>query len=176
MQKSILFAFIGIYITTAVFAEKSSYKKQAQKISSVRPSFCLDVTPTDRYAIHYILRSLGEKNLVDLLVERQTMYAFGDRIRHLHPLVFLGNIILDPYLKRCLKKITDGSIDSRFKWNHFLDGFKENMIREKKSGRLVYDLPAFSELVNGDLAILEGYVQKNLWEDFIKHFLQQEEG
>ena len=129
--------------------------------------FTFHLEDREERAIREIFTSMGEKNLMRLLLESGRLNELGGRIQSVPPLELLAYLLIDPALKSNLKKITYSS----FKWSAFLDGFGNNMEKEILAGRLFADLPGFAELVGGNLAQIENYARLQDWERFVKCML-----
>lgn len=125
--------------------------------------YVIRLNDTEKYAITEIISAIGEKNLARLLMDSSRLTALGNSIEHVPPLQLLAFVLVDPYLKRCLKQAST----TYFQWNAFVDGFGENMNKEYAAGRLFNDLPGFAELVDGKLSELVTLSHEHNWEEFV---------
>lgn len=140
--------------------------------SAIAPSRCvaefhITLNEDEKYAIREILLSIGEKNIAGLLIDSYRLSSLGATIQHIKPLQFLGYILSEPYLKKCLKR----GAKSYFKWSAFMDGLSGKMKRELKEGILIDQLSDFARFVGGDPYTLEMFAREEAWDEFVKSLL-----
>ncbi len=129
--------------------------------------FSLQVNEKERETISEIISEMSERSLVMLFFHQGHMNHLGDSVRHVPPLQFLGCILVDEYLRGCLKKISSHAI----KWSYFIDGFGQNMEKEFSKGRIFHDLPGFASLVERDYEKLLHLSLQHEWGSFVRESL-----
>ncbi|MBS0584850.1 MAG: hypothetical protein JSR76_00945 [Verrucomicrobia bacterium] len=126
--------------------------------------FMLHLKEWEKATIYEIISEVGERNMVMLFLKQRHMNSLGDSVRHVPPLQFLGFVLTDDYLKDCLQKISDHPI----KWSYFIDGFGKNMQNEFNKGKIIEDLPGFSELVGSAYEKLLFFSTEGEWDRFVR--------
>jgi hypothetical protein len=127
----------------------------------------LPLTESEKKIIRKIITTMAEKNVFQLLLEKRSLEKKGKKIRHIHPLRFVGFILADSHLRRCMKTISK----SYFKWSNFVEGYEERMKEESKKGQLLPYVPGFAELLKADPQVITNYINKSEYEDLINYFL-----
>lgn len=97
----------------------------------------------DQNNITKLITRLGNWGVGRLLWHVKEMNRLGDRIRHIHPLSFLGYIYSQPELIKCMKLINR----SYFKRKEFITGLSEKMEMEAKRDNLLPYVRDFSERI-----------------------------
>jgi hypothetical protein len=133
----------------------------------VDPYYRLPLTESEKAMIAKIITILAENNIFELAFIRSEMMKKGDKIRHVHPLRFMGIIFSDPELRRSMEKISH----SYFKWNGFINGFAERADEEASRNNLMRHLPGFAQHVNVDADHLAPFIQKRDWEGFLSYLI-----
>ncbi len=129
--------------------------------------FDLPLTDEDKRNIRYIITTMAEKNVIQLLLEKKTMEKKGEQIQPVHPLRFAGYVLTDPLLKRSMKSFSKNS----FKWNGFLDGYEKRLREEKRAGTLDCYVPGLADLLEVDRSVIQRYINQENYGGLIKHFL-----
>ncbi len=117
--------------------------------------------------IHKIIDTMAEKNVFQLALEKSSMEKKGKKIRHVHPLRFVGYVYGDGHLKRCMHEIKK----SYFKWHSFLDGFGEKMHEEYRANNLAQYVPGFSQSLGVNQDSVMQYINDKDWEGLLKFLL-----
>ena len=91
----------------------------------------------------------------------------GDQIHHVHPMRFIGFILGDSQLRRCMKSIHKNS----FKWNGFIEGYEKRMKEEYKAGNLNRFVPGLADYLDVDRNEIQYYISHKNYEGLVKHFL-----
>ncbi len=117
--------------------------------------------------IHKIISTMAEKNVFQLALEKKTLEKKGKKIRHVHPLRFIGYAFGDPHLARCMHEIRK----SMFKWHSFVEGFGERMHEEYHRGNLNPYVPGFAAALKVDESKVYEHINKKDWEGLIKYLL-----
>ena len=132
------------------------------------PFYQLPLLEEDKKNIQIIIKTMAEKGLVKLLLERRYLEKKGDQVNYIHPLRFIGYIFSDEKLKNCMRQIKT----SRFKWNEFIKGFSRRMDEEYTLDNLIRFIPEFVEQVHVQHPErIEDFIRKKSWEEFVADLL-----
>ena len=129
--------------------------------------FDLPLTDEDKKNIRYIVTTMAEKNVIQLLLEKKTLEKKGDQIQPVHPLRFAGYVLTDPVLKRSMKVVSKNS----FKWDGFLTGYEKRLKEERRAGTLDCYVPGLADLLEVDRSVIQRYINQENYGGLIKHFL-----
>lgn len=137
------------------------------KSKEAEPFFALRLTPRDRKNIQLLLTDLADKTYLQLFVAQSSMNRKGDRVRVVHPMRFIGYILSDPHLHRCLKTVEKDPI----KYKEFLRGFEEHMIEKESLNEFLLYAPGFAELIDVELQDVIDILESKNYGDLIKKFI-----
>lgn len=137
------------------------------KTKESEPFFALRLTPRDRKNIQLLLTDLADKSYLQLFVAQSSMNRKGDRVRVVHPMRFIGYILSDPHLHRCLKTVEKDAI----KYKEFLRGFEEHMIEKESLNEFLLYAPGFAELIDVDVQEVIDILESKNYGDLIKNFI-----
>jgi hypothetical protein len=126
--------------------------------------FRIQLNEREKSAIREIVSSMGEKNIAFLLLDSGHLTDLGNRIDHVPPLQFIGFILSEPYLRKCLHSIHG----NYFKWVAFIDGFAGSMERELANQTLYPELEKFAPYIGKDYQILLRLVYTENWKGFVE--------
>lgn len=129
--------------------------------------FDLPLTDKDKVTTRKLITNMADKNVLQLLMDRKSMERKGDEVRPIHPLKFIGFILADPNLNRCMKSVSKTS----FKWSSFVEGFEKRMKEENKAGNLNRYIPGFADYMEVDKGVVQNYINQGNYEGLIKYFL-----
>ncbi|MBI2743022.1 MAG: hypothetical protein HYX48_03810 [Chlamydiales bacterium] len=110
----------------------------------------------EKQTIAYILTSMSDKNVFQLLIDKKDMERKGDKINHVHPLRFIGYACSDLKLKRALKLIKKNG----FKWDNLIDGFSRRLREEATRNNVQRFIPGFAELLNVEVKDVTPFIQR----------------
>lgn len=130
--------------------------------------FQLPLHEHEKVLIHKIVDTMARDNVIKLGLKRKTMEKKGKKIRHVHPLRFLGHVFADPHLKHCMREISRSS----FKWNGFIDGMRDRIEEEAARGGLLPHVHAFAQHVHCDEERARRYIEKHDWEKLVRLLLE----
>ncbi|QZA59401.1 hypothetical protein [Candidatus Rhabdochlamydia porcellionis] len=152
--------------------ELTAYQRKIETFfvsASMQDSFYqLPLLEEDKKNIRIIIKTMAEKGLVKLLLERRYLEKKGDQVNYIHPLRFIGYIFSDEKLKNCMRQIKT----SRFKWNEFIKGFSRRMDEEYAVDNLTRFIPEFVEQVHPQHPErIEDFIRKKSWEEFVTDLL-----
>jgi hypothetical protein len=129
--------------------------------------FELPFPDEDKVTTRKLITSLADKNVLQLLLDRKSLEKKGDKVRHVHPLRFIGFILADSNLNRCMKSISK----TTFTWDHFVEGFEKRMKEENKAGNLNRYVPGFADYMEADRNVVQRYINRGDYSGLIKYFL-----
>src|SRR3989339_273390 len=129
--------------------------------------FNLPLTDEDKVLIRKIITSMADKNVLQLLMDKKSMERKGDKVRPVHPMRFIGFVLADPNLRRCMKSISKAT----FKWSGFLDGYEKRMKEESRIGNLSCYSAGLADLLEVDKSVIQHYINHSNYEGLVKHFL-----
>jgi hypothetical protein len=156
--------------------EVSSYKEKMQKqmeaffisIAAQESFYQLPLLEEDKKNIQIIIKTMAEKGLIKLLLDRRYLEKKGDLVNYVHPLRFIGYIFSDEKLKDCMRQIRT----SKFKWNEFIKGFSRRMDEEYSMDNLKHYIPEFVEQVHPQHPErIERFIKKKSWESLVADLL-----
>jgi hypothetical protein len=127
----------------------------------------LPISDGDKELIYKIIDTMAKDNVIKLGLKRKSMERKGKKIRHVHPLRFLGHIFADRHLKHCMREISRSS----FKWNGFIDGLKDRIKEEAARNNLMQYVHGFAQQVNGDEQKIARYLENRDWEGLVRCLL-----
>lgn len=128
----------------------------------------LAISSEESWKIGEILRTMAENNVMALLFERKRLERLGDEIRHVHPIRFIGTVFADADYTRYMFIIRQ----SGFKWNGFIDGFKERFKEEIKAGNVRPHLAGLARSLSVDETRLAGYVDEKDFEGMVLYLMR----
>lgn len=128
----------------------------------------LPLLEEDKKNIKIIIKTMAEKGLVKLLLDRRYLEKKGDQVNYIHPLRFIGYIFSDEKLKDYMRQIKT----SKFKWNEFIKGFSRRMDEEYANDNLRRYISEFVEQVHPQQPErIEKFIKKKSWEDLVADLL-----
>lgn len=127
----------------------------------------LEINDHDKDLIYKIIDTMARDNVIKLGLKRRSMERKGRKVRHVHPLRFLGHIFGDHYLHQCMREVYRSS----FKWNGFIDGLKDRIKEESAKGNLLPYVPAFAKQTNRDADKIAHYIERRDWEGLVRYLL-----
>lgn len=125
----------------------------------------------ERQIITFIITEMAEKNVFQLLLEKNDMERKGKKINHVHPLRFIGHVCEDQKLRRAMKVIKKNP----FKWDNFINGFSRRVREEVGKNNLFRFIPSFCEYLQVHVPIDEAealsYLRQNDPEGFVRYLI-----
>ncbi|NDE82156.1 MAG: hypothetical protein EB051_00870 [Chlamydiia bacterium] len=125
----------------------------------------LRLTRADTKNIRSILTTMSDKNVLSLLLEKSSLEKKGKQIRPVHPMRFIGYILADPHLRKCLRNIKK----DYFKWSNFVEGFVDRMKEENGRNNVVHYIYGLSNLIKVDSNTIYQFIHKKDYEGLLKH-------
>lgn len=145
----------------------SSLVDTQPQTEEAKPFFELRLTAKDKKNISLLLTDLADKSYLQLLANLSSMNRKGDRARVVPPLRFIGYILSDPYLHKCLKTIEK---DSQ-KYKEFINGFEKRMKDDAVKEDFLLYAPGFAELLQIDVQIVIDILESKNYANIIKKLL-----
>jgi hypothetical protein len=121
--------------------------------------------------IYFVIHTISNNNLLNLLGLQEKLQAKGDAINHIHPFRFFEYALSHPQLKEDLKKLSDAFIP--FVWDNFTGGLSKRFARAKETGDIARHLDGFSKKTGVAKEALEQLIEKEDWKAFIKLLVNQ---
>lgn len=135
--------------------------------ADVTDYFQLPLADSEKQIIAYIITSMAEKNVFQLLLEKRDMEKKGDRINHVHPLRFIGYACSDPKLVRGMRQFKKNP----FKWDNFISGFARRMREEASRNNLHRFVPSMAEFLNADAQEISSHIQQGDYEALVRYLI-----
>lgn len=155
-------------ISYAGWGSKDSAAEDARLYSpKARPFLELPLTVEDKKNIRFIVTSMAEKNVLQLLMEKSELERRGNLIRNVHPLRFLCFVLSDGYLRKSLKSVEKDYL----KWPYFIDDYKDKMKEMHNTGQLHPHVPGFSEYTGISEDHIENLLQQKDYDNFVRSLL-----
>lgn len=123
-------------------------------------------TPEDRKKIGWIITTVSQGG-IDLLWKKERLDAVGEEILPVHPYKFLTTILLDPFLRNCLKQIFNDTLP--FKKRAFLGGVKRGM--EREAANLETYIHEFASEMGTTAQAIRPLMQAGDWNALVVHLL-----
>jgi hypothetical protein len=130
-------------------------------------TFEIKMSETEKRAAYQIIKSMGDYNIVSLLLRQRELRRLGKMIDHIPPTYFLGYIFSDPILKNSMRRIRD----NYFKWTTFIEGLSPKMDEMARSGLLYQQLPHFADYLRINYDNLYERCRQHDWEEFVKQLM-----
>jgi hypothetical protein len=139
------------------------------KTEEAKPFFDLPIREKDRRVIRELIEGIAETPLLQLALpsEQNRLKRLGDKARAVHPMRFIGFILVDVQMRKQLKEISESS----FKWPRFIEGFEEQMKEEAKKVDMLLYAPGFAELLGVELEVVRNLLLKKDYASMVEFFL-----
>lgn len=126
------------------------------------------LTATEKNDIRFIITTLANKNLISIAKHRSELEAAGDRIDHLHPLVFLTTAFTDEELKVGVRKIRGRG----WIWSDFVGGLTKCLATESSCNNLKQEqIASFARKVGIKPELLYPAYDERRWEAFLDELI-----
>ncbi len=135
--------------------------------TDVTDYFQLPLGDSEKQIIAYIITSMADKNVFQLLLDKSDMEKKGDRINHVHPLRFIGYACSDPKLVRGMRQFKKNP----FKWDNFISGFARRMREEATRNNLQRFVPSMAEFLSKDAQEMSALIQQGDYEGFVRYLI-----
>ncbi|MCB1107634.1 MAG: hypothetical protein KDK76_06030 [Chlamydiia bacterium] len=133
----------------------------------------LRLTPEDQNNISKMITSMGELGWLGLLQKKGTMEKLGDKIQPVHPLRFMGYVLITPSLKKQLPKIMNDLVKRKsfFNGHGKRTGFSQRMTNELNNNNFMQFIPGFAQSIGVSEQSLMRFIHARDWEGMIRHLM-----
>ena len=136
---------------------------------SVTRDFYAELSSKEQADIRYIVTTLSDNPTPKLLFYKTALDNAGDRINHVHPLLFLAFIFSDPVLKVKIRNIKSKS----WVWKTFMNGLKNSLNEEYHLENLLPDhYDELSKSVGIHMQKLDHSVSQAKWDDMVNALIK----
>lgn len=121
---------------------------------------------SDIKELHFIVKTLALKSLLELAKFKSKLEKAGDKIDHVHPLNFLAAIFTDEERKAYIHAIKkrEGMV-----WNRFINGLSTTFEEEAALDNMPQEfLQDFSNRLGINIQLIQPSVDGRKWTDFVK--------
>ena len=133
------------------------------------PYETLPISVEEKQKIGRILMTMAENNVFKLLFEKKYLERLGREVNHVHPLRFIGTVFSDPRLVHCMFQIRK----SGFKWDGFIDGFRDRLVEEIRANNVNTYLPGLAKALNVSSEDLLAYVRYKDAEGLVLYLMEK---
>ncbi|MBS0615284.1 MAG: hypothetical protein JSR58_01875 [Verrucomicrobia bacterium] len=134
---------------------------------ALAPYNAIPVTEAEEKLVWELIDKLGNKSIVGLTFAAFEMNRLGDKVRHIHPLRFLGYIFSDPYLKKCMKKAFEKTLVR----NEFVKGLSEKFHKEFAQDNVYQLVPGFCKKTGADPDEVNSFIQAYQWQSLVEYLI-----
>ena len=99
---------------------------QEQHLAPGASDYYAPMTEQDKRDISYIIMTLANKSQISLLFEKGSLDQAGNRVGHVHPLIFLAYVFSDDQLRHAVTKIRGTP------WNRFAGEMGQSLADEAR--------------------------------------------
>jgi hypothetical protein len=135
--------------------------------SEVEWFFSLKLTDEDQQNIRDLIKDLDDKSYFQLFLAKQEMDQKAMKVRTIHPLRFIGEILSKQDLRERLKSIMTYSI----KRKEFIDGFVGNMKEHAKKQDLLIYAEGFASLLKVPVDRVKSIISHESYSQIISEFI-----
>ncbi|MEI6243193.1 MAG: hypothetical protein WCP39_07330 [Chlamydiota bacterium] len=153
--------FVTERYATPMFA--GIIKIPTQQTDPKLPYSKLICTEKDRETIRRILETLGTHGEMYLLKHRKEVEGWGDTVRHVHPLKFLGCVFSHPSGRVWMKDVKDDF----FKWFNFGSEMATALNNEYNRGRILQYINDFGAEIRLSPEKMRPFVERKDWKGLI---------
>ena len=134
----------------------------------------LPLSKEEEEMIYELVYKLGNANkFSELWNNRVRLSEIGNKIRHIHPLRFLGVVYTYPELREAMIKIFGTTIiyNNFFYGSAEQSGFSQKMTNEHKRGNLMPYLGGFSQLVQKNPDQIAEFLERENWIGLVEYVI-----
>lgn len=128
----------------------------------------LPISGDEKRMIAKIVTTMAENNVFKLLYEKKKLERIGKKINHIHPMKFLGTILVDPRLVHNMHEIKKSS----FKWEGFMDGLIHRMREEASRDNIKKYISGFSRSLGADVNRVTEYFDRGDYDGLVRFLLR----
>lgn len=126
------------------------------------------MSPREKELTYHLIMRLGHKSTAHLMLHQGELRGIGQKIDHVPPLQFFSFIVTHAELKPALKLLLNRYLTR----SQFINGAKQKLINQKKSGLLDQQLEGFSNYIQKDYKILNTFSDQYNWTTFIEYIAE----
>ena len=140
-----------LFLTTQVFAQEMRFYED-------HPS------QNDKNDIRYIVNTLSNNSMVNILFQKSSLEKAGDRIEHVHPLQFLLVVFSNEELKAGIHNIRNKGMV----WKDFYCGLRDSLETESCLNNVGPHLHDFATKLGLKPHLISAAVAEKRWKDFLE--------
>lgn len=128
------------------------------------------VTKEEKGLIAYIVKTLAFDSILSIGRQKSKLKSAGDKINHIHPLLFLKTVFSDEELKAGI-----AAIAQRAKWikNGFFDGIYGSLKAEAEGGNLFPFTGDFAQSLKISEKSILYYLEADQWKEFVDFLMNK---
>ncbi len=149
-----------------LFADKGN--DQSQTAFSEEREFTLTVTHHQAKVIEELVETMANTSVFALLFKKGYLQDLAKNLRPVSSTQFLGYVFKHPHLIKGMKNI----VKSKTKWDSLTRSIVRGLKKESAT-TLFHDIPCFAEFTNGDPEVLTMLAEREDWNSFIVHLIEQ---
>jgi hypothetical protein len=138
-------------------------KLPAAQVDPKLPYTKLVCTDKDRVTVRRILETMATNGKMYLLQHRKEVEGWGDEVRHVHPLRFLGCVFSHPSGREWMKAVRGDF----FKWSNFGSEMATAIDNEYKRGRILQYIPDFGAEIHLSPDKMKPFIDRKDWKGLI---------
>ncbi len=149
-----------------LFAEGVNNQNQAE--FNEEREFTLTVTQQQAKVIEELVGTMGNTSVFALLFKTSYLKELAKNLRSVSSTQFLAYVFKHPKLIKDMKNI----VKSKTKWDNLTRSIVRGLKKESAT-TLFDDIPSFAEFTNGDSEVLTMLAEREDWNSFIVHLIEQ---
>lgn len=123
---------------------------------------------SEKKDIKYIVTTLGNGSLREIVSSKSSLKKAGDRVLHVHPLRFLAYIFSDEEMKAAMANLQGRS----WVWKEYLGSTSDSLDKELSLNNLIQFIPDFSTTLNVDSVAVNGFALDRKWSSLIDYLIK----
>jgi hypothetical protein len=157
-----LFMMFGglLYSDGANIQNKSEFSEEGE--------FTLTVTQSQAKVIEELVETMANTSVFTLLFKKGYLQDLAKQLRPVSSTQFLGYVFQQPHLIHGMKSI----LKSKTKWDNLTRSIVRGLKKESAT-TLFDDIPSFAQFTNGDAEVLTILAEREDWNSFIVHLIEQ---
>lgn len=125
------------------------------------------ISKSEKQDIQYIITTLSRDSLISIASSESSLKKAGDRIKNVHPFIFLKTVFTNEELKAGIHGIRDRG----WIWRDFIDGLTKSLAEESAKKNLKDFIPDFSKSIKVDSSAITNFVQQQKWKELVNHLI-----
>jgi len=161
---------VGFYLCMVfgglIFADEVSDQYNVE--CNEEREFTLTVTEHQAKVIEELVETMANSSVFTLLFKKAHLQELAKQLRLVSSTQFLGYVCNHPHLVKGMKNI----LKSKTKWDNLTRSTVRGLKKESAT-TLFDDIPSFAEFTNADAEVLTMLAEREEWNSFIVHLLEQ---